>query len=434
MRIEDLPEGNVFLLAKYEDGSHFRDTNPFALARELDRLKVETVVANSIRSGALLIKTRTKSSAILLTQTTELLGRPITVEVADRLNTVEAVAHAPSLRSLSDQELIEELRPQGVIGVRRLGSRSGQRSPQLCLRFRGLTHPAYIRAGYERLPLRLWVRSPAMCRRCASFGHTEHWCRSEALCCLRCAAPHHTDECHEDTRFCPHCGGPHAAWDRSCTILQYRLRRAEEEQRADAGPPYDPSPNGSQGTPEPTPKKTTTTEDAETQTKTLLKTADAGTQTQPTNRKDTATSVKPNTSNKTTEFVRTSTKTTAAQTNELPVFDGIITHIEHPQEEHRDQPAAKKPEARDRQKQSPTRQPDQWLSGRTREERDADLPPAAGTRASYKERRAAHDGGWWTGPTGPARPSPTPDEQPTPEERPPTPPARTTRRATWWDD
>ena len=170
MLLQDLPEGNIFLIIKHADGSHFRDSNPFALARELDRLLIETVTVNSIRSGALLIKTRNKTSANSLLSKTELLGKTITVEVAERLNTVEAVAHAPSLRSLTDEELVTELGPQGVIGLRCLGSRDGRRSPQLCFRFRGLTHPPYLNAGYERLPLRgPWVRSPPMCRQCVKI-------------------------------------------------------------------------------------------------------------------------------------------------------------------------------------------------------------------------------------------------------------------------
>ena len=388
MRLDDLPEGNIYLLVKYVDGSHFRDTNPFTLAREFDRLKLEIITANSIRSGALLVRTRTKTSAISLEKTEDLLGRAITVEVADRLNTVEAVAHAPSLRNIDDDELIKELGPQGVVGVRRLGSRGGQRSPQLCLRFRGLAHPTYLNAGYERLPLRLWVRSPPMCRKCASFGHTQHWCRSEAPCCLRCAAPHHTDECQEEQRLCPHCGGPLAAWDRTCPVLQYRLRRAEEDQRAGAGPPYDPSTNGRQVMSTTAAPEKPTTEDVETQTKETPKMVEADTQTKTTSKKDATTTIKPAITSKGTECAKAKTKTSSVQTDDLPIFDGIVTYVEPPQHKQPAKPKSKPEEER----QSHSSHPDQWWSDRTHEPRDADLPPAAGTRSSYKAKRSADDG------------------------------------------
>ena len=426
MRLEDLPEGNIYLLVKYVDGSHFRDTNPFTLARELDRLQIETITANSIRSGALLIRTKNKNSAALLERTTEVLGRAITVQVADRLNTVEVVAHAPSLKNLSDEELIEELGPQGVVGVRRLGSRSGQRSPQLCLRFRGLAHPAYLRAGYERLPLRLWVRAPPMCRKCASFGHNQHWCRSEEYCCLQCAGPHHTDECQEQQRFCPHCGGPHAAWDRSCPVLQYRLRRAEEEQRAGTGPHAEPSNIRRQDTAEPTIPEKPTTKETGTQTKPTTKMVEAEAQTKKTTKKDAATNIKPMTSSKAigNACAKPKTKTTYAQTDDLPVFDGIITHVEQPEQEQA-QPTQPVPQ----EKQSSTSHPDQRWSGRNPAPRSADLPPAAGTRSSYKGRR--NEDNWWPA-TAYIR---SEEEEEQREERPPPPPPpRPTRKTTWWDD
>ena len=411
----------MFLLVKYTDGTNFRDTNPFTLARELDRLLIGTVTANPIRSGALLIRTKNKTSAKTLTERTELLGKNVIVEVADRLNSVEAVAHAPSLKNITDQDLITELGPQGVIGLRRLGSRDGRRSAQLCFRFRGLTYPAYLTAGYERLPMRPWVRAPMMCRRCASFGHTQQRCRSEQLCCLRCAGPHDTDNCEENRLFCPHCGGPHAAWDRSCGVLQYRLRQAEVEQRASTGPSPEPLLSGGQDTSErPTMKS------VGCQTSTTNKMAEASTQTKNATKKDVANTTKPETSTKSTDYKRPNIKTTAAQTDDLPIFDGMVTIIQ-PLDDPKDQPAPPKT-SQASQEQSAGSRPDRRWDHRDRDRRDADLPPAAGTRSNYKEKRFSKED-WWTAPAGPR---PTPEQQT--EDRPPPLPVRPTRKSTWWDE
>ena len=62
MSLEDLPEGNILLLVRYADGSHFRDTDPFSLAQELDRLHIGTITANPILSGALLVRMKTKTA------------------------------------------------------------------------------------------------------------------------------------------------------------------------------------------------------------------------------------------------------------------------------------------------------------------------------------------------------------------------------------
>ena len=90
------------------------------------------------------------------------------------------------------------------------------------------------------MKLRLWIKPPAMCRRCAKFGHTLKNCTSTSLCCLRCAEEHQTEDCKAHTCFCPHCGGPHAAWEHSCPALRDQMSRAEEAQTESAGPPLPP--------------------------------------------------------------------------------------------------------------------------------------------------------------------------------------------------
>ena len=57
--------------------------------------------------------------------------------------------YAPSLLTLSEAEIQQELRPQGVTSVVRLRSRGDRPNPRLKVFFLGLSIPPAIYAGYE---------------------------------------------------------------------------------------------------------------------------------------------------------------------------------------------------------------------------------------------------------------------------------------------
>ena len=77
-----------------------------------------------------------------------------------------------------------------------------------------------IRAGFEDFKLRLWLRSPMLCRHCPKYGHTAKRCRTKQPRCLQCSEDHQTSDCKSKRKRCPHCCGPHAAWERSCPVIQ----------------------------------------------------------------------------------------------------------------------------------------------------------------------------------------------------------------------
>ena len=234
-------DASVFLLLKFRNGEPFSDIHPLAIHRHVKVLVGSLKTAKPIKSGALLVHTHRSSQTATLLGIEELFDQPVTVELADRLNTVEAAAYAPSLKQVTDEELLTELEPQGVIGVRRLRPRSdGSPNHLIRFRFRGLRYPESITFGFEIFNLRLWIQPPPLCRRCAKFGHTDKSCTASTICCLKCSGQHITEDCREDQRCCPHCGGPHAAWQQGCPALRDQLGRAEEQQQAAAGPPLKP--------------------------------------------------------------------------------------------------------------------------------------------------------------------------------------------------
>ena len=62
---------------------------------------------------------------------------------------IKTASNAPSLINALDEEIILELRSQGVIGIRRLRPKNGKNNPNIRLTFFGKTPPTEIRAGFE---------------------------------------------------------------------------------------------------------------------------------------------------------------------------------------------------------------------------------------------------------------------------------------------
>ena len=76
------------------------------------------------------------------------------------------------LINVSDEEIIIELRSQGVIRIRRLRPKNGKTNAHIRLTFFGKTPPTEIRAGIQDIAIKPWIRSPMLCRHCARYGHT----------------------------------------------------------------------------------------------------------------------------------------------------------------------------------------------------------------------------------------------------------------------
>ena len=212
------------VIIRRQDGGSYAEANPFRIACEI-RAKIGDVQsAKPTASGALLVEVFSNEQAQELGKTQEFLGESVTTSQGDQ-DTVEATAYAPSLASVPDEELLAELRPQGVVGITRLRPRDGKANPRVRLTITGKTVPASIRAGYQDIELQLWISSPLMCRNCSKYGHTAKRCRSQVPRCLRCSGGHPTPDCRTEDRLCPQCGGNHAAWERSCPTLQEHFNR-----------------------------------------------------------------------------------------------------------------------------------------------------------------------------------------------------------------
>ena len=143
--LDDLPSGQSFItLAPVSQRGTLKGISPFKLKRDLDALIGTCITAKIIRSGSLLLRARDRAQAKLALDISVFLGVEVKATLADPL--LPGSVYAPSMLTLSEEEIQRKLRPQGVTSVVRLRSRGDRPNPRLKVFFLGLSIPPAIYA------------------------------------------------------------------------------------------------------------------------------------------------------------------------------------------------------------------------------------------------------------------------------------------------
>lgn len=206
-----------FLVIKKLEGD-FKNDSPFFINKVITEQVGAVNSVRKIKDGLLVEVADVKQSMRLLAL--EKFGEhEIRVESHNALNTSKGVIHAPDLMMCSIEEIITELKSQGVTDVRRITTRRNgiiENTPSCILTFNTPDLPTVVKAGYLRLPVRMYIPSPMRCFQCQKFGHSALRCKNEATC--TCGQPPHTGTpCTEDP-CCVNCNGHHPAHSRKCLV------------------------------------------------------------------------------------------------------------------------------------------------------------------------------------------------------------------------
>uniref|UniRef100_A0A182PT98 Endo/exonuclease/phosphatase domain-containing protein n=1 Tax=Anopheles epiroticus TaxID=199890 RepID=A0A182PT98_9DIPT len=175
-----------------------------------------------IEKGAkLLLKTRGRKQFDKLL-TLEKLINAIEVSVVSHsyLNSVQCVIVCNYLEGVSDEELLEQLKEQNVVSVRRFNRRiNGALSPtnSFLLKVDAVKVPCEVRVGCLNIKTRPYYPRPMVCFNCFTFGHTKVRCEVKPLC-GNCGGLEHGD-CDKEAK-CKNCGGSHSSSSRQCPVYQ----------------------------------------------------------------------------------------------------------------------------------------------------------------------------------------------------------------------
>ena len=198
---------------------------------------------------------------------------PITVLPHPTKGFLTGVITVPNLSDVEDEDILEELRDQGVQRVRRLQRRENGgavKSDTFVLSFSQNELPEKVRVTWRSIRVRPYIPNPVRCYRCQGYGHVASSCgRTER--CARCSATgHKSSSCTAPKPRCT-CGGEHEAWSRECPKLAKEKQKVRERlsgstKRTETRPRTDdtiaPPRRQLQHTPEPTPYRNALLEDA----------------------------------------------------------------------------------------------------------------------------------------------------------------------------
>ena len=146
----------------------------FAIQKGIQGLVGEPKTIKRLRSGDLLIEVDRESHSTKLLKITELANVPVKVSPHRTLNTSKGVLKTPELKNTTREELIDQLKQQGVTDARMVTIKKNDviiKVNTAILTFNRPTPPANIKVGFVRCTVQPYVPSPLRCFKCQQFGH-----------------------------------------------------------------------------------------------------------------------------------------------------------------------------------------------------------------------------------------------------------------------
>ena len=187
-----------------------------------------------LRDGSFLVECGKRAQAQNLLRTNRFIDRPVKVSIHKTLNSSRGVISCRDLADMSEVEIRDELKDQGVTGVNRVTLKKERKvipTNTLFLTFGSPDLPKEITVGYLKVKVALFVPNLMRCFKCNKFGHTSQHCKV-AEKCPDCRKDKHEGRC-KGPKLCPNCCGPHASSAKDCPVWQKEkeIQRVRVEKR-----------------------------------------------------------------------------------------------------------------------------------------------------------------------------------------------------------
>ena len=223
------------MMTSGDDEKSLSRFSTFAIQKGIQGLVGEPKNIKRLRSGDLLIEVDRETHSTKLLAITELAQVPVKVSPHRTLNTSKGVLRTPELQNTTREELLTQLKKQGVTDARMVTiKKNGEmiRVNTAILTFNRPTPPATLNVGFERCTVQPYVPSPLRCFKCQQFGHHQDNC-SKAKVCAKCAQLDHQDTACTPAMKCVNCNGEHTAYSKNCPrwITEKEIQRVRTERK-----------------------------------------------------------------------------------------------------------------------------------------------------------------------------------------------------------
>ena len=223
-----------FLLIAMNEGAPSSIINPFQLHRTISRFGEASRIARR-SDGKVEVEMKTSegaqkliSSDVLNIQTKNGTRTiPITVRTHPTKGFATGVITVPDLEDVEDDDILDELRDQGVQKLRRLQRKENDGTvptDTLVLSFSGERLPEKVRVAWRTVRVRQYIPNPVRCYKCQSYGHMASSCKGKVRCARCSTFGHNSSTCRAAKAKCT-CGGDHEVWSRDCPTLQAEKKK-----------------------------------------------------------------------------------------------------------------------------------------------------------------------------------------------------------------
>lgn len=213
-----VPHCRYFVVTREGEGK-MSQLSPFFVDKTLRLAVGELKSIRRQRNGDLIVETRSSEQSTKLSKLSR-LSDSVNVKVTPHrtFNSVRGVFTSDSLNGISDDEILEELKKENVISLKRLTKKVNGISTYTNSYLVNIAKnelPNEIRVGYLQLPLRQYIPLPTRCFRCFGFNHQANNCTKPQICYL-CAEIRHDGVPCSKPEVCTNCGGPHRSVSNQC--------------------------------------------------------------------------------------------------------------------------------------------------------------------------------------------------------------------------
>ncbi len=211
-----------FVIIEPQDNGKSLSKNPFVVAKTIQGMAGDVKAVKRLRQGELLVECSTRSQSSNLLKLNSFGGIPCKVSPHQSLNTSKGIIRDRErcLQYLSEDELLLELRSQGVTHIKRFSFKVNgvvTKSNTYLLTFSVATLPQNIKAGYHNINVDVYIPNPLRCYKCQRYGHGASRCTNSNVC-YRCGSEEHEGSDCRQTPKCRNCQGPHMASSKECPM------------------------------------------------------------------------------------------------------------------------------------------------------------------------------------------------------------------------
>ncbi len=188
-----------------------------------------------LRDDSLLLECVSYKQAINLLSLRQFAGTPVQSAPHRTLNTCRGIIRDRErcLQSLSEDEIAEELKPQGISSVKRFSIKKDGKTiytNTYLLSFNSASLPSEIKAGYHNIRVEVYIPNPLRCFNCQQYGHGSRTCKKSPACRRCCSNEHDSDSC-SSSPYCCNCKGDHMPSSKQCSawIRESAINRLKHE-------------------------------------------------------------------------------------------------------------------------------------------------------------------------------------------------------------